>query len=76
MELENFIENFASQFDEIEASVFQGNTEFKHLEEWSSLMAFSIIAMIDDEYNVQIKGDDIKKSTTIEDLFEIVKSKK
>jgi len=76
MELKNFIENFASQFEDTEASVFQANTEFKELEEWSSLMALSVIAMIDDEYEVAIKGDDIRNSTTIEELFNIVVSKK
>lgn len=32
-------------------------------------MALSIIAMVDEEYNVQLKGDDIVKSQTIDDLF-------
>lgn len=75
MELKNFIENFAAQFDETDASEFQAGTEFKEMEEWSSLMALSIIAMVDEEYEVAIKGDDIRNSKTIEDLFNIVKSK-
>jgi acyl carrier protein len=75
MELKTFIENFASQFDETEASVFQANTAFKELEEWSSLMALSIIAMVDEEYDVKVKGDDIRNSFTIEDLYTIVKSR-
>jgi len=73
MDLQKFIKNFASQFDETDATVFQANTKFKELEEWTSLMALSIIAMIDEEYEIAVKGDDIKQSTTIEDLFETVK---
>ena len=76
MELKKFIENFASQFDETETNVFQADTEFKELEEWTSLLALSIIAMVDDKYEVTIKGDDIRNSQTIEDLYNIVKSKK
>jgi len=76
MELNDFIKNFASQFDETDASEFQANTEFKELAEWSSLIALSIIAMVDEEYHVQIKGDDIRNSKTIEDLFNIVRTKK
>ena len=76
MNLENFIENFALQFEETEIDVFQANTKFKELEEWSSLMALSIIAMVDDEYEISIKGDDINNSTTIEDLYNIIKIKK
>jgi acyl carrier protein len=75
MEIKEFIENFANQFDEIDASIFTAETKFKELEEWSSLTALSIIAMIDDEYEVEIKGNDIRNSATIADLFEIVKSR-
>ena len=76
MELNKFIENFASQFEETAVSVFQADTKFKNLEEWSSLIALSVIAMIDDEYEVAIKGDDIRSSQTIEDLYNVVKSRK
>ena len=51
------------------------DTDFKELDEWSSLLALSIIAMVDEEYNVTLKGDDIRNSKTIADLFELVKSK-
>jgi acyl carrier protein len=75
MELKNFIENFASQFEETDASEFSATTEFKQLDEWSSIIALSIIAMVDEEYNAKLKGNDIKTASTIEDLFNIIKSK-
>lgn len=75
MELKSFIEHFAEQFDETDASEFKAETVFKDLEEWSSLIALSIIAMVDEEYDVTLKGDDIRNSSTIEDLFNIAKSK-
>ena len=37
MELKGFIENFAAQFDETDAEVFTAETNFRNLEEWSSL---------------------------------------
>ena len=76
MEIKGCIENFAAQFDETEAEVFTAETEFKSLDEWSSLLALSIIAMVDEEYDVQIKGDDIRASKTIGDLFNKVSSLK
>lgn len=76
MELKDFIENLAAQFDETDASEFKADTEFKTLDEWSSLISLSVIAMVDEEYDVRIKGDDIRNSRTIEDLFNVVKSKK
>ena len=75
MELKDFIENFADQFDETDASAFTAETIFRELDEWSSLVSLSIIAMVDDEYDVALKGDDIRKAETIEDLFNTVKSK-
>ena len=75
MEIKSFIEKFAEQFDETEVSEFKAETVFKDLDEWSSLIALSIIAMVDEEYDITIKGDDIRNSNTIEDLFNAVKGK-
>lgn len=75
MEINEFIAHFAEQFDDTELNEFKPETVFKELDEWSSLMALTIIAMIDEEYEVSIKADDINSSKTIEDLFNIVKSK-
>ena len=75
MELSTFIEHFASQFDETDASVFQADTHFKDLDEWSSLLALSIIAMVNEEYDILIKGENIRNAETIEDIFKIVESK-
>jgi len=76
MDINNFITNFANQFEETDSSVFTKDTIFKDLDEWSSLMALSIIAMVDEECGVALKGDDIRTANTLEDLFNIVKSKK
>lgn len=75
MEIDEFVQNFADQFDETDASVFTPETNFRDIEEWSSLIGLSIIAMVDEEYDVTLKGDDIKSSITIQDLFEKVQSK-
>lgn len=50
-------------------------TVFKELDEWSSLIALSVMAMADEEYDAQLKGDDILASRTIEDLYNRVASK-
>jgi len=76
MDLNIFVLKFAEQFDETDVSEFKADTEFRRLVDWSSMTALSIIAMIDDEYGITIKGDDIRKSTTIEDMFNIVKEYK
>ncbi len=75
MEIKEFIENFAEQFEDTDASEIKAETVFKELDEWSSLIALSVIAMVDEEYDVAIKGDDIRNSNTVEDLFNVVKSR-
>lgn len=76
MELKKFIEKFAELFEETGLELFTPETAYKTLEEWSSLMSLSVIAMVDEEYDVKVKGDDIKTANTIEDLYNLVKSRK
>ena len=75
MEIKEFIEKFANQFDDTDASVLTAETVFHALEEYSSLIALSIIAMVDEEYDVTLKGGDMRAAVTIEDLFNTVKAK-
>ena len=75
MKIDNFIENFAGEFDETPVEAFVPTTEFKTLEEWNSLTALSVISMIDDQYNKTITGADLRGSKTLEDLFNLVASK-
>ncbi|WP_270546854.1 acyl carrier protein [Butyricimonas paravirosa] len=75
MEISKFIELFAELFDETDVTVFTAETEFKKLDEWSSLIALSVIAMVDEEYGITIQGEDIRNANTIADLFNNVKIK-
>lgn len=76
MNQEEFIQLFAEQFDETEPEEFKAETEFKQLEEWDSMVALMVIAMIDEEYSVKVSGEDIRSSSTIADLIGVVENKK
>ena len=75
MDIQDFIKNFAAQFDDTEQSEFKPETKFREIEEWSSLMALFIIAMSEEEYKVVLKGEDIRNAKTIQDLFNIVNTR-
>jgi len=75
MEIKEFIEHFAEQFDDTDPSVFTPETVFHELDEYTSLIALSIIAMVDEEYDVTINGKDMSAAVTIQDLFNTVKAK-
>lgn len=74
--LDEFVTLFAEQFDDTDASEFTSTTVFHDLEEWSSLIGLSIIAMVDEEFEVALNADDMISSVTIQDLYEKVIAKK
>ena len=75
MNLDGFVKLFGAQFDDTPADVFAPDTHFRDIDEWSSLTALSIIAMVDDEFDVQLTGNDVRGANTVEDIFHIVKSR-
>ena len=75
MEISIFLQNFIDILDDTDTKLIQEQTVFRDLEEWDSLTALSLIAMADEEYSVKLTGDDIKSSTTLQDVFEIIKTK-
>lgn len=75
MDIKEFIENFAGEFDETPMDVFTPDTDYKSLEEWNSLTALSIVSMVDEVYHKTITGADLRKHTTIAELAEFVENK-
>ena len=75
MDIQEFINHFAEQFDDVPAAIAP-ESNFRDIDDWSSLVALSVIAMADEEYGVKLTGDDIRNATTVNDLFEAIKSKK
>ena len=73
--IEEFVSRFAQEFIEVDTNDITKDTDFKSLEEWSSMQALIIIAMIDEEYNVTLNAEDIKQANTIRDLYDIVSSR-
>ncbi len=72
MEIKEFIEKFAEIFDDTDASTLTPETKFRELDEWSSLSALGLIALADEEFDVELKGDEIRNSNTIQDIFNII----
>ncbi len=74
--MENFIKNFANQFDDTEFEEFTSNTKFRDLEEWSSLVALAILNMIAKKYDVVLNHEEMRTTNTIQELMVLVISKK
>jgi len=76
MDQETFINNFAQIFDDVAPSDISMDMPFRDIEEWSSMAALGLLAMVEEEYGVRLNNQDIKTSNTIADLYTIVESKK
>lgn len=71
MDTQKFIENFKDAV-EIEERELALTDKFREYPEWSSLAFLSIIAMIDDEYDVIIEGKDFKTLETLQDIVDTI----
>lgn len=73
--LEEFVALFSEQFDETDSNQITSTTVFHELDEWSSLIGLSIVAMVDEEFEVALNSEDVKSSVTVEDLYKKVINK-
>lgn len=72
MDINEFVLKFSEQFDYTDSSVFSVDTSFRELDEWSSLTAFNVLAMIEDDYHVTLKAENLRQCKTIEDVYKLV----
>lgn len=69
MEIKEFIEKFADIFDDTDSSTLTPDTNFRELDEWSSLSALGVIAFADEEFDIELSGNDLRKVNTIQELY-------
>lgn len=69
---EGFLDNFKTVFEEFDVSLISMETKFREIEEWSSLSSLSLIAVISEEYGINISGEEIRKSEKVEDIYKII----
>lgn len=75
MDKQKFIELFKETID-MEDKEIKGDVVFRELEEWDSLALLSVIAMIDDEYDIIIQGNDFKSLNTLNDIMTYINDNK
>lgn len=74
MTIDHFIEQFKMCLKDSHI-LLTPETQFRALEEWNSMFALIVIAMIDSEYQKELSADDIRSSKTLEDLFTVLNNK-
>ncbi|MBR5170087.1 MAG: acyl carrier protein [Muribaculaceae bacterium] len=74
MELQDFIKNFSSIFEETDPETIKADTVFSQIPEWDSVMMLSLITMIDQEYDLMVDVEELNDAVTVQDLFDYVSS--
>ena len=72
-DMERFLELFAEALEREDAIKMED--EFRNYDEWSSIAYLSVIAMMDEEYDVQIEESDFKKLRTVQAVFDACTNK-
>lgn len=68
-----FIEKF-KEILEISDRNLELTDKFREYDEWNSLVFLSLIAMIDEEFDVIIEGKEFKKLETVGEIIEAIKT--
>ena len=72
MNINEFITRFAEEIEIENAGDLTPNTQFRDLEEWSSLSVMVFIAFADENFGKQIGDKQIADCKTIQDLYNLV----
>ena len=70
--LEKFVSDFAELFDDTDSSEIQATTNYQKLEEWSSLIAMTLVAYAKTEFDKSLSGKQIKECETVADIYRIL----
>ncbi len=75
MNIQLLIDQIENEFDEVQPGTIKPESSFRELEGWSSMHALILIALIDNEYDILLTGEQLKNAQSVQDLFEIIQSK-
>ncbi len=71
--LETFIAKLEEEFEELPRGTLTSQTIFRDLSVWDSMHALILVAFIDMEYDVTLRGEDLMSLKTVQDLYDQVK---
>ena len=75
MDINEFIENFVDQFEDLELADVTPETVMRDLDEWSSMIVLSLLNMSDKRYGVKLSFNELRHAITVQDLFNTIENK-
>jgi acyl carrier protein len=76
MEESKFLAEFKEALEMEENAELTMQASFREIDEWDSLARLSLIALLDDEYEVEMESSDLEGLVTIQDWYNWVSRKK
>ncbi|HPB01849.1 MAG: acyl carrier protein [Bacteroidales bacterium] len=73
--ISDFISRIESEFDDVVPGSVKPETKFRDHFDWTSVNALVLFSMINVEYGITLTAEDLQKSATIQDLFNIISLK-
>lgn len=73
--IEDFIKKIEDEFDELEPGKLKPESVFREMFDWNSINALVLIAMVKTEYDVTLNADDLVKSKTVKDVFDLIQAR-
>jgi acyl carrier protein len=75
MDIQEFIQRLENEFEDLPKGTLKPDTNYRDIPNWSSMHALIIIAFADDQFNVELTASDLRNANTIQDLYDVIKSK-
>lgn len=75
MEINDFIKKLEGEFEDIPPGTLKPSTKITDIQGWGSMHALIVIALMDTEYGVTLKGEDLRSVQSVQELFDMVKSR-
>jgi len=66
-----FINVLQEEFEEPADNPLKESTDFRALEDWSSMMALIWLSKLNDHYQITISAEELAKAKTIDDLYQL-----
>ena len=76
MEIGELVKRLEAEFEDAPVGSIKPGTNLRDIEGWGSMYSLIIIALADTEYDVTIKGEELKTVQTIQDLFDLIQRKR
>lgn len=76
MTLEEFVIEIEDAFEIQERGTLLPDTDYKKFEEWDSMHALILIALIDTEFDLLVSGNDLKNLVTVREVYELIQERK